>query len=157
RAATRRPGGEARTIKAGRAARPGAGARRCRLRRAAVAVVRRRPGVGLLGGRLGPPTHPGRVGGAAQASLARRPRSRPPAREGAQVAELTRWMPATFTGWPPGMRIIARRERPHPGAQLHITDHDGWRITVFATNTVGGRLADLEVRHRARAEDRIRG
>jgi hypothetical protein len=80
-------------------------------------------------------------------------------RPGAQVAELTRWMPATFTGWPPGMRIIARRERPHPGAQLHITDHDGWRITVFATNTAGGRIADLEVRHRlrARAEDRIRG
>jgi hypothetical protein len=80
-------------------------------------------------------------------------------REGARVAELTRWMPATFTGWPPGIRIIARRERPHPGAQLHITDADGWRITVFATNTVGGRLADLEVRHRlrARAEDRIRG
>jgi Transposase DDE domain group 1 len=80
-------------------------------------------------------------------------------REGAQVAELTRWMPATFTGWPPGMRIIARRERPHPGAQLHLTDRDGWRITAFATNTVGGRIADLEVRHRlrARAEDRIRG
>jgi hypothetical protein len=80
-------------------------------------------------------------------------------RAGAQVAELTRWMPATFTGWPPGMRIIARRERPHPGAQLHITDDDGWRITVFATNTTGGRIADLEVRHRlrARAEDRIRG
>ncbi len=57
------------------------------------------------------------------------------------------------------MRIIARRERPHPGAQLRITDDQGWRITVFATNTVGGRLADLEVRHRlrARAEDRIRG
>ena len=57
------------------------------------------------------------------------------------------------------MRVIARRERPHPGAQLRITDHDGWRITVFATNTIGGRLADLEVRHRlrARAEDRIRG
>lgn len=80
-------------------------------------------------------------------------------RHGAQVAELTRWMPASFTGWPPGMRIIARRERPHPGAQLRITDHGGWRITVFATNTVGGRLPDLEVRHRlrARAEDRIRG
>ncbi len=80
-------------------------------------------------------------------------------RDGAQVAELTRWMPATFTGWPPGMRIIARRERPHPGAQLRITDPDGWRVTVFATNTAGGRLADLEVRHRlrARAEDRIRG
>ena len=30
------------------------------------------------------------------------------AREGARVAELTRWLPATFTGWPPGMRVIAR-------------------------------------------------
>ena len=80
-------------------------------------------------------------------------------RAGAQVAELTRWLPATFTGWPPGMRIIARRERPHPGAQLRLTDHHGWRITVFATNTAGVRLADLELRHRlrARAEDRIRG
>lgn len=79
-------------------------------------------------------------------------------REGAQVAELTRWLPTTFTGWPPGMRVIARRERPHPGAQLRITDHEGWRITVFATNTKSGRLADLEVTHRlrARAEDRIR-
>jgi Transposase DDE domain group 1 len=80
-------------------------------------------------------------------------------RRGARVAELTRWLPPTLIGWPPGMRIIARRERPHPGAQLHITDEDGWRITVFATNTVGGRIPDLEVRHRlrARAEDRIRG
>ena len=79
-------------------------------------------------------------------------------RDGAQVAELTRWLPATFLGWPPGMRVIARRERPHPGAQLRITDAHGWRITMFATNTTGGRLADLEVRHRlrARAEDRIR-
>lgn len=79
-------------------------------------------------------------------------------RQGAQVAELTRWLPATLVGWPPGMRVIARRERPHPGAQLRITDHHGWRITLFATNTVGGRLADLEMRHRlrARAEDRIR-
>ena len=63
-------------------------------------------------------------------------------RDGAQVAELTRWMPPTLTGWPPGMRIIARRERPHPGAQLHITDDDGWRITVFATNTVGADLCE---------------
>jgi hypothetical protein len=80
-------------------------------------------------------------------------------RQGAHIAELTRWLPATFTGWPPGMRVIARRERPHPGAQLRITDADGWRVTLFATNTVGGRLAELERRHRlrARAEDRIRG
>ncbi|MGJ9424197.1 IS1380 family transposase [Aeromicrobium sp. CF3.5] len=79
-------------------------------------------------------------------------------REGALVAELTRWLPDTFAGWPPGMRVIARKERPHPGAQLRITDENGWRITMFATNTTGPTLADLEVRHRSRArcEDRIR-
>lgn len=80
-------------------------------------------------------------------------------RDGAQVAELTRYIPAgTGKPWPARMRVIARRERPHPGAQLRITDADGWRITVFATNVKGSRLADLEVQHRlrARAEDRIR-
>lgn len=52
-----------------------------------------------------------------------------------------------------------RRERPHPGAQLRITDISCWRLTCFVTHTKGWRLADLEVRHglRARAEDRIRG
>jgi hypothetical protein len=82
-------------------------------------------------------------------------------RDGAQVAELTAYLPATLKGWPAGMRVIARRERPHPGAQLRLTDHEGWRITCFATNTrgPGWTLAALEVRHRqrARAEDRIRG
>ncbi len=81
-------------------------------------------------------------------------------REGAQVAELTGLLTElTDRGWPDGMRIIARRERPHPGAQLRLTDLDGWRITVFATNTPGEDLAHLEVTHRlrARAEDRIRG
>jgi hypothetical protein len=81
-------------------------------------------------------------------------------REGAQVAELTAHLSATLRGWPAGMRVIARRERPHPGAQLRLTDHEGWRITCFATNTrgPGWTLAALEVRHRqrARAEDRIR-
>ncbi len=54
--------------------------------------------------------------------------------------------------------MIARKERPHPGAQLRITDADGMRVTAFATNTTRGQLADLELRHRrrARAEDRIR-
>jgi hypothetical protein len=79
-------------------------------------------------------------------------------REGAQVAELTRYLPDTLRGWPAGMRVIARRERPHPGAQLRLTDDNGWRITCFATNTVGWSIPDLEIRHRqrARAEDRIR-
>lgn len=80
------------------------------------------------------------------------------ARDGAQVAELTALIGPARDPWPPGMRVIARRERPHPGAQLRITDHDGWRITVFATNTPRGRIADHELAHRlrARAEDRIR-
>ena len=65
-------------------------------------------------------------------------------------------------GWPTGMRAIVRKERPHPGAQLRLTDPDGHRYTAFATNTRPGgshrQLADLELRHRrrARAEDRIR-
>ncbi|MDQ2710393.1 MAG: IS1380 family transposase, partial [Actinomycetota bacterium] len=77
-------------------------------------------------------------------------------REGAWVAELTGML--NLVGWPKGMRVIARKERPHPGAQLRITDADGLRVTAFATNTTGGQLPDLELRHRrrARAEDRIR-
>ena len=60
--------------------------------------------------------------------------------------------------WPKGMRVIVRKERPHPGAQLRFTDIDGHRFTCFATSTQGGQLADLELRHRrrARCEDRIR-
>jgi hypothetical protein len=76
-------------------------------------------------------------------------------RDGAWVAELTGGM---LDGWPKGMRLIVRKERPHPGAQLRITDADGMRITCFATNTTGRPIAELELRHRlrARAEDRIR-
>jgi hypothetical protein len=77
-------------------------------------------------------------------------------RPGAWVAELTDAF--DLSGWPPGMRLIIRKERPHPGAQLRITDVEGHRITAFVTNTGRGQLADLELRHRrrARAEDRIR-
>jgi Transposase DDE domain group 1 len=81
-------------------------------------------------------------------------------REGAWVTELTGLL--NLARWPAGMRVIARVERPHPGAQLRITDHDGNRVTAFATNTrpggPGAQLANLELRHRrrARCEDRIR-
>jgi hypothetical protein len=77
-------------------------------------------------------------------------------RQGAFVAEATELF--DLSTWPPGMRLIVRKERPHPGAQLRITDVDGMRITAFVTNTTRGQLADLELRHRrrARAEDRIR-
>src|SRR3954468_8282183 len=77
-------------------------------------------------------------------------------RPGAFVTELTDVF--DLSGWPPGMRLIVRKERPHPGAQLRITDLDGMRITAFVTNTRRGQAAALELRHRrrARAEDRIR-
>ncbi|MFG1977304.1 IS1380 family transposase, partial [Nonomuraea fuscirosea] len=77
-------------------------------------------------------------------------------RPGAWVAELTGLL--DLTGWPKGMRVIARKERPHPGAQLRFTDVDGCRVTCFVTDAKQGQLADLELRHRrrARAEDRIR-
>jgi len=81
-------------------------------------------------------------------------------REGGDVAELTGLL--DLTTWPTGMRLIVRRERPHPGAQLSLFEEaDGWRYQVIATNTpigTGGQLAFLEARHRAhaRVEDRIR-
>jgi hypothetical protein len=81
-------------------------------------------------------------------------------RPGAAVVEVTGLL--ELSRWPKGMRVIVRRERPHPGAQLRLTDRDGHRLSAFATNTAPGgpgrQLADLEVRHRrrARAEDRIR-
>ncbi|MFE5189910.1 IS1380 family transposase [Streptomyces sp. NPDC056628] len=76
-------------------------------------------------------------------------------RDGAWVAELAG---DVLGGWPKGMRLIVRKERPHPGAQLRITDADGMRITCFATNTPDRPIAELELRHRLRAhaEDRIR-
>jgi hypothetical protein len=81
-------------------------------------------------------------------------------RDGAWVVELTALL--DMSRWPAGMRVIVRKERPHPGAQLRITDVDGHRVTAFATNTRTGspatQLPDLELRHRrrARCEDRIR-
>lgn len=81
-------------------------------------------------------------------------------RDGAWVAELTDLL--DLSSWPKGMRVIVRKERPHPGAQLRFEDVEGMRITAFITNTPTGgpgtQLPDLELRHRrrARVEDRIR-
>jgi Transposase DDE domain group 1 len=77
-------------------------------------------------------------------------------RPGAWVAELTGLL--DLSCWPQGMRVIVRKERPHPGAQLRFTDIGGHRFTCFATDASTGQLADLELRHRrrARCEDRIR-
>jgi hypothetical protein len=57
------------------------------------------------------------------------------------------------------MRVIVRREKPHPGAQLSLFEQlDDWRYQLLATNTPTGQIAVLEARHRtqARVEDRIR-
>jgi hypothetical protein len=81
-------------------------------------------------------------------------------RGGAWVAEATDLV--TLSSWPAGTRLILRKERPHPGAQLRFTDADGMRVTAFITDTppgvVPGQVAGMELRHRqhARVEDRIR-
>jgi hypothetical protein len=77
-------------------------------------------------------------------------------REGAWVAELTERV--NLGGWPDGSRVLVRRERPHPGAQLSFTDHDGHRFQAILTDQPDTDIAYLEARHRghARVEDRIR-
>jgi hypothetical protein len=81
-------------------------------------------------------------------------------RENGDVVEITGML--DLTTWPTGMRVIVRREHPHPGAALSLFEHaDGWRYQAVATNTPvdnGGQVSFLEARHRAhaRVEDRIR-
>jgi Transposase DDE domain group 1 len=77
-------------------------------------------------------------------------------RDNGQVAEITEAL--DLTGWPSGSRVIVRRERAHPGAQLSFTDHDGHRLQAILTDQTDTDIADIERRHRQRAgvEDQIR-
>ena len=78
-------------------------------------------------------------------------------RDGAWVTELTDLI--DFDRWPEHTRVIARRERPHPGAQLSLFDqHEGFRHQIFITDQPEPDIAALELRHRHRAhiENRIR-
>jgi len=78
-------------------------------------------------------------------------------RPGAWVIELTA---LTDLGtWPAGTRLICRRERPHPGAQLSLFDiGEGFRHTCFITVSPGAPPPlELRQRRHARVEDRIRG
>jgi Transposase DDE domain group 1 len=91
-------------------------------------------------------------------------------RQEAHVTELTgllREGPGgdQLAGWPEGMRVFARRERPHPGAQLSLFEEaDGWRYSLWVTNLPArlrgwrGQLAYIDAAHRvhARVEDCIR-
>ena len=54
---------------------------------------------------------------------------------GRLVAEITDAL--DLGGWPDGTRVIVRRERPHPGAQLSFTDHDGHRFQATLTDLPG--------------------
>jgi hypothetical protein len=76
-------------------------------------------------------------------------------RPNGQVCEITRHL--DLTGWPAGSRVIVRRERAHPGAQLTFTDHDGHRFQAILTDQPGEIAAvEREHRGRARVEDHIR-
>src|SRR5215207_7723060 len=77
-------------------------------------------------------------------------------RDNGQVAEITDRV--DLSSWPQGSRLIVRRERPHPGAQLSFTDHDGYRFQAILTDQPDEGIAEIERRHRQRAhvEDRIR-
>jgi hypothetical protein len=90
--------------------------------------------------------------------------------EEAHVTELTSLLregPAgdRLDGWPAKVRVFARRERPHPGAQLTLFEaEDGWRYTLWVTNLTSstkgwrGQPAYIDAAHRvhARVEDAIR-
>jgi hypothetical protein len=90
--------------------------------------------------------------------------------EEAHVTELTALLRSgrpgdQLAGWPLSMRVFARRERPHPGAQLSLFETaGGWRYSLWVTNlperTPGwrGQLAYIDAVHRvhARVEDGVR-
>ncbi len=90
--------------------------------------------------------------------------------EEAHVTELTgllREGPAgdQLRAWPAAMRVFARRERPHPGAQLTLFEaEDGWRYSLWVTNRPAaakgwlGQSAYIDAAHRvhARVEDAVR-
>lgn len=77
-------------------------------------------------------------------------------RDNGDVAEITDSV--KLGSWPQGSRVIVRRERPHPGAQLSFTDHDGYRFQAILTDQPDEQIAIIECRHRqhAHVEDRIR-
>jgi hypothetical protein len=76
-------------------------------------------------------------------------------RPNGRVAEITHLL--DLADWPAGSRVIVRRERAHPGAQLTFTDHNGHRFQAILTDQPAG-IAAVERDHRARArvEDHIR-
>ena len=79
-------------------------------------------------------------------------------REAAQIAEITHIKLSDLIPWPNGLRVIIRRERQHPGAQLKFTDHEGHRFQATLTDLTGDAV-DVERLDRGRTTLRnlIRG
>jgi hypothetical protein len=76
-------------------------------------------------------------------------------RPNGEVCEITSHL--DLSTWPARSRVIVRRERAHPGAQLSFTDHDGHRFQAILTDQPGEIAAvEREHRGRARVEDHIR-
>jgi hypothetical protein len=61
-------------------------------------------------------------------------------------------------GWPPDLRIIARRVPRPAGEQAKLGEHPDWRYSAFATNTATGQTQWLDARHRTQAhvEDKMK-
>ena len=80
-------------------------------------------------------------------------------RENGEVAEITDTVDlSAWSAQDEPTRLIVRRERPHPGAQLSFTDHDGYRFQAILTDQTDENIAEIERDHRehAHVEDRIR-
>ncbi len=77
-------------------------------------------------------------------------------RKNGEVAEITSSL--DLSSWPKRSRVIVRRERPHPGAQLSFSDADGYRFQAILTDQLDPNIAKVECAHRqhAHVEDRIR-
>ncbi len=77
-------------------------------------------------------------------------------RDGSWVVEITDLM--DLSGWLEGSRMIVRRERPHPGAQLSLFDQEHeFRHQALLTD-IEGTPARVKMNHRghARVEDHVR-
>ena len=81
----------------------------------------------------------------------------------AQVVDLTgilREGPAgdELAGWPPDLRVIARRTPRADGEQAELGEDADYRYGAFATNTPTGQVQWLDARHRTQAhvEDKMK-
>ena len=69
-------------------------------------------------------------------------------RDVGEVAEVTPYV--DLSGWPPGSRLLVRREIPHPGAPLTFTDVHGYRYQLCLTDLPDPDIAFLEALYRGR-------